>query len=207
MLGATLALGYAWLSHRLMTGAGNEVLALLVVLGPLAGFGLAGVWAGGQRVLALAGVVLLVMLAGLAQRGNGLPTQWLYLAQHAGIHLGLALWFGSTLRRGRQPLISALAERVHGDLIPAMASYTRRVTLSWVVYFAAMTVTSIGLFAAADFEVWSVLANLLTPVSAVAMFVGEYLLRYRLHPEFERVAFLEAVRAYRLHQTERSRGA
>ena len=35
---------------------------------------------------------------------------------------------------------------------------------------------------------WAVFANLLTPLALVAMFVGEYLLRYRLHPEFERAS-------------------
>ena len=28
------------------------------------------------------------------------------------------------------------------------------------------------------------------------MFVGEHLLRYRLHPEFERATMLDAIRAY-----------
>ena len=35
---------------------------------------------------------------------------------------------------------------------------------------------------------WSLLANLLTPAVVAALFVGEHLLRYRLHPEFERAA-------------------
>ena len=39
-------------------------------------------------------------------------------------------------------------------------------------------------------------ANLLTPLAMLVMFVGEYLLRYRLHPEFERATLAQAVRAY-----------
>jgi len=53
------------------------------------------------------------------------------------------------------------------------------------------------LFGFAPLAAWSLFANVLTPVSLVAMFAIEYLLRYRLHPEFDRVAFLDAVRAYR----------
>jgi hypothetical protein len=34
-------------------------------------------------------------------------------------------------------------------------------------------------------------------VAIAALFVGEHLLRYRLHPEFERVSLLDTVRAYR----------
>jgi hypothetical protein len=40
-----------------------------------------------------------------------------------------------------------------------------------------------------------VLANLLTPLLVGALFIGEYLLRYRLHPEFERTRLIDAVRA------------
>jgi hypothetical protein len=43
------------------------------------------------------------------------------------------------------------------------------------------------------------LANILTPVLTAAFFVGEYLVRYRLHPEFEHVSLLQAVQAYRSH--------
>jgi len=35
-----------------------------------------------------------------------------------------------------------------------------------------------------------------TPLAIVALFIGEYLLRYRLHPEFERATLAQAVRAY-----------
>jgi uncharacterized membrane protein len=104
---------------------------------------------------------------------------------------------------GRQPLISALAERVHGQLIPAMAVYTRRLTQAWVLYFFAVATASVLLFTSGDMEAWSLLSNVVTPVSMAIMFGGEYLLRYRLHPEFERVSLLESVRAYRAHQTER----
>lgn len=202
LLGAVLAAGYALLSHRLMTGAGASALALLVVLGPLAGLGLLGLWGSGRRGLAALGALCAAVIAGLALRGRALPVQWLYLAQHAGVHLALGLWFGATLRAGRQPLISALAQRVHGTLTPAMARYTRQVTQAWVLYFLGIVAVSLLLFAGAELRHWSLFANVLTPLSALAMFAGEYLLRYRLHPEFERVGFLEAVRAYRAHGSE-----
>ena len=60
-----------------------------------------------------------------------------------------------------------------------------------------MVALSLGLFAAAPWWWWSAFANLVTPVAAVALFVGEYLLRYRLHPEFERVTLGQALKAYR----------
>jgi uncharacterized membrane protein len=197
--GAAAALAYAAASHALMTRAQDSPWSLLIVLGPLVVLGAAAAWGAGHRALAVAAASLVLLLALQAASGHGVPSRWLYLAQHAGAHLALAAWFGSTLRRGGEPLVSALARRVHGNFTPAMARYTRNVTLAWTLYFLGMAIASLALFAAGDFARWSLLANLLTPMLTVAFFVGEYLLRYLLHPEFERVGLLRAVQAYRSH--------
>lgn len=200
LAGAAAALAYAAGSHALMTHAQDSPWSLAVVLGPLVVLGTIALWRGGQRVLALGCGVAAVLVAARAWTGGELPARWLYLAQHAGVHLALAAWFGGTLRAGAQPLVSMLAQRVHGSLTPAMAAYTRQVTLAWTLYFLAMTAASLVLFFAGDFRHWSLLANLLTPVFTVAMFVGEYLVRYRLHPEFERVSLHKAVQAWQAVQ-------
>ena len=120
----------------------------------------------------------------------------LYLAQHVGVNLFLGVGFGSTLRAGQVPLITTLARRVHRQFTPDMAIYTRKVTLAWTLYFGAISALSVVLFVAAPFDVWAVYANLLTPLSVALMFGGEYLLRYRLHPEFERASVADAIRSY-----------
>jgi uncharacterized membrane protein len=195
--GGTLA--YAAASHALMTRAQESAWSLAIILGPLAVLGAAWAWGTGRKVLAAAGLVVAVLLALQAARGTGIPSRWLYLAQHAGVHLALAAWFGSTLRAGAEPLITSLARRVHRSFTPAMARYTRQVTLAWTLYFTGMAAASLALFLAGDFAHWSLLANLLTPVLTAAFFVGEYLVRYRLHPEFERVSLQQALQAYRSH--------
>jgi len=63
-----------------------------------------------------------------------------------------------------------------------------------------MALVSLALFAGAPFAAWSVFANLLTPIGLVAMFAVEYAVRYRLHPEFERIDMATAWRAYRDHR-------
>jgi uncharacterized membrane protein len=204
--GAAAALAYAVVTHALMTHAQDSPWAVAVALGPVALLGIAALWRSGQRTVAILCAAAAVLLAAQALRGQPLPSRWLYLAQHAGIHFALALWFGSTLRAGAQPLISGFAQRVHGSLTPAMAAYTRNVTLAWTLYFLAMTATSLALFFAGDFRHWSLLANLLTPVFTASMFVAEYLLRYRLHPEFERVGFHKALQAWRGPDAGDSRG-
>ncbi|MCE3269969.1 MAG: hypothetical protein K0S57_366 [Ramlibacter sp.] len=210
---AVAALAYAAASYTLMTRAQDSAWSLAITLGPLLVVSAAWAWNAGHRMLAVAGglavVLLAVVLLGLQRAGgHGIPSRWLYLAQHAGVHLALAAWFGATLRPGDEPLVTALARRVH-DVTPAMERYTRNVTLAWTLYFIGMAVTSLALFSLGDFAHWSLLANILTPVFTVGFFVGEYLLRYRLHPEFERVSLHRALQAYRSHgarASDRSQG-
>lgn len=199
---AAAALAYAALAHQVTAHAAHSPWALLAVLGPMVALLAVGLWRGGQRLLALALGAGLLGLAWRLGQGTalGVAPQWLYLAQHAGIHIALGLFFGRSLRPGRQALISALAERVHRGLTPALAAYTRRLTAVWTGYFVAMTVTSLLLFLLAPLPVWSIFANLVTPLAVAAMFVGEHLLRYRLHPEFERISLATAIRAYAEHR-------
>ena len=182
-----------------MTRAQDSPWALAIVLGPLVVLSAAAVWSSGRRLAAVAGVLAALLLAQLAWSGHGIPSRWLYLAQHAGIHLALGIWFGSTLQRGTEPLVTALARRVHRSVTPELARYTRQVTLAWTLYFLGMTAASLALFLAGNFAHWSLLANILTPVFTAAFFVGEYLLRYWLHPDFERVSLQQALQAWRSH--------
>lgn len=214
-----LAVAYIAASHWLMTHATTSAWAALVILAPslvaIAAYG----WRVHSKLLVAACAIACVGLVGHAVIGDGrsaaattlstaslgASTPLLYLTQHVAIHLALGLVFAVTLRRGATPLISALAARVHRTLTPAMARYTRHVTEAWVLYFAAMAALSMLLYTFAPFDTWAVFANLLTPLAVGTMFIGEYLLRYRLHPEFERASLREAIAAYRAHDASRRR--
>ena len=189
--------GTYWLMTRPETTPWNAVGVLAPMLIAIA----AGSWRGGQRGLGATAALVLAWLCIEAWRGTSLSPNMLYLAQHAGIHSFLAAAFGGTLRAGRTPLITTMAARVHRELTPGMVAYTRKLTLAWVVYFILMAVVSLGLYAFARFETWALFANLLTPILLVLMFGGEYALRYRLHPEFERVDIPAMIRSYR-HTTK-----
>lgn len=203
---AAAVLGYAGLSHYLTAQAAGSAWSLLAILGPMVVLVLVGFWRSGQRWLAVALALGIAALAWRLQRGGDFDPVWLYLAQHAGIHAALGLAFGRTLRPGHQALISAMAERVHRGLPPGMGEYTRRLTGVWTAYFFGMGLTSLGLFALAPLETWSLFANVVTPLAMGALFVGEYVLRYRLHPEFERVSLVTVIRAYSEHQQRRADG-
>jgi len=199
VLAAALALaGYAVLSHVLMLVAADEPWAVLVLLGPLL-LGVSAVAVQQRHLPSL--LACMVAACGLwayvTTHESQHRIEHLYVLQHAGIHFALACVFATTLRPGAMPLISAFAARVHRTMTPALLRYTRQVTLLWSAYFGAMVLLSLGLFIAAPWWWWSVFANLVTPMTAGALFLAEYLLRYRLHPEFERATLAQAFRAYR----------
>ena len=193
---AVASLAYVLASHWLMTRAHDSPWNVVGVIAPMLVVIAIGAWGSGQRALALGAGGVVAALCLQAVLGVGVSAQALYVAQHAGFHLFLAVLFGSTLRAGRKPLITTLAERVHRVFTPAMVVYTRKVTLAWTLYFIVMAAVSLLLYAFAPFDTWALFANLLTPLAVAGMFACEFLLRYRLHPEFERTSVADAVRSY-----------
>ncbi len=104
--------------------------------------------------------------------------------------------FGHTLGARHRPLISRLAESIRGPLPPAVARYTRQVTLAWTLFFAVMAMLSTLLFLFSPIEVWSLFANLLAWPLVIAMFVIEYLVRRRVLPDERQHGILDGMRAY-----------
>jgi len=198
---ALVSVAYVLGTHWLMTRSHESAWNVVGVLTPMLAAIAVGAWRAGQRLLSAGAALLIAGLCAQAVMGVHVSAQVLYLAQHAGTHLFLAAVFGSTLRTGHTPLITTMAARVHRNFTPAMAVYTRKVTLAWTIYFIAMALVSVLLFIFARFDVWAVFANLLTPIAVVVMFGAEYLLRYRLHPEFERTSVADAIRSY-MHSTK-----
>jgi uncharacterized membrane protein len=187
---------YVLTSHWLMTRAPASEWNAVVIVGPMLALLALFAWHRGQLLLGGAAALGLVALFWLGWRGGGVAPATLYLMQHVAIHATLAAVFGMTLLPGREALITALARRVHGRLTPDMAAYSRKVTLAWAIYFVAMGSISIVLFVFTPFEVWATFANFGTPLSMALLFVAEHLLRYRLHPEFERATLGAAMRAF-----------
>jgi len=190
------AVAYVLGSHWLMTRAPASPWNAVIVVGPMLVGAAILAWQRGQRWLGAIAALATAALIVQAWRGGGLAAGSLYVGQHVAIHVLLAFVFGLTLQAGREPLVSALARRVHGGLTRPMEIYSRKVTVAWTIYFAAMAVLSLALYAFAPFDAWATFANLVTPLAMLLMFVGEYLLRYRLHPEFERATLGQAMRAY-----------
>lgn len=189
-----VSVGYITLTHWLMTEAPTSGWSVVVILTPVLSGVAIGAWRSGQRVIgALSGLLGLCVAAVL---GVSVAPRLLYLAEHVGLNLFLACVFGFSLRPGQTALITQMAARVHRNFTADMAAYTRRCTIGWTVYFIVMAAISVGLFVFAPFEAWAMFANIITPIAVVAMFGGEYLMRYRWHPDFERTTLADSVRSY-----------
>ena len=188
-------IAYQWALHSAVVAGGggptSHVLAYapLVVLAcwVLLRYRHKLVWLG--ALAAAAGMIYLMQRdpAGLAA-AYGIP--------HAAINLLLLGLFASTLGRGREPLITRLARRVHGTLTPLHEAYTRKLTVFWCVYFAVQVLVSCLLFAFAPLWVWSLFVNLLNVPLLVLAFVGEYLFRVSRFPQLPHVSIAQAVRAF-----------
>ena len=196
ILGASGVIAYLVLSHWLTVKSAGQPWAIAAFLAPAWGVALA-VAIGKRKRGAFVALLLAAPVVALVVAHGGIgDVDRLYVLEHAGIHLALFASFALTLRTGRVSLIGRVAARVHGTVTPAVIAYTRKVTVAWALYFVSMAALSVLVYLGCAWAVWSLLANVATPIAIVILFFGEHLLRYRLHPEFERATLADAVRAY-----------
>ncbi|WP_321887010.1 COG4648 family protein [Paraburkholderia bannensis] len=127
--------------------------------------------------------------------------EWGLYLEHVSFNLGMALVFGRTLAAGQTPLVSHFAAMIRGvapaALKPAIARYTRQVTLVWTVFFVAIAAVSTLLFAFASIVDWSTFANYLALPLVAAMFVAEHAVRRFAIPGEKQSGMMDAIRAYR----------
>ena len=195
--------GYAIVSHLVSTspppaGFGTALFAIAPLFVAL----LAVAWRSYRwPALAVAAAAIALLERGADLIAAHLP--YVYLLQSVSTSAALMLLFGASLRRGAEPLCTRMAAKVHGGpLPPDVARYTRRVTLAWTLFFAAMIVLSLVLFAVAPIAVWSLVANLLYMPLICAMFVIEYVIRLRVLRGHQHVSLSTTIRAWRMQSAE-----
>jgi uncharacterized membrane protein len=187
---------YAGLSHYSNSVAKTHDVGVGLALGPVLAVGLALVWRWTHLLVALlaaaAAAVLLRHYWPLLERNFPL----VYLLQEAGFYSLMAASFGLSLRPQETALCTQLADKVHGPLSAQEIRYTRQVTVAWTMFFLAITLVTIVLFATAPLRIWSLFANFFAVPLMLLMFAAEYAVRRRVLPHVQGSSMLAAVRVY-----------
>ncbi len=192
---AALVLGYALLLHLTTTRAGHDSLGALLTIAPVGLLALALAWRSNQRLLAIAAWVLAAALIAAQWRQLKAHFVWFYLLQQVGFYGLLGISFGQSLGRDRVPLCTRMALLVHGALPADALRYTRRLTMAWTLFFAAVTAILLLLFLAAPLKVWSVFANFGAVALVMLMFLVENRVRRRMLPAMAHVGVIATIRA------------
>ncbi|GAB2897685.1 hypothetical protein GCM10027046_29110 [Uliginosibacterium flavum] len=202
--GALFGAAYLWLGHQAAIANDPPLISLLIGLAPLSTSAVVLAWHSRSVWLqSLCAACLLGMLLNLDfLRSN---TAWVYYIQHAGMHTMLGIMFGRTLGKDDATALCArLSSMVYAPPLDAHhLRYARNVTVVWTLYFAGAMVISSLLFFFGPLTLWSVFANLLTPVLIGAIFVVEYLTRRAALPGLKHVSIAHSIRLYREY-SERS---
>lgn len=205
----SLFVGYIWLSHLALLTADPHNLwrqaAMLAVLAPIIGIGAWAVAALARKFAlpaltrhALAAMTVLALSAASVALWPHMLRRldWIYLAQHIASNLFLGWFFARTLFPPRVPLITTLAQTLHGPLPDKIMRYTRSATMAWSLFFAAQVLISLLIFHFLSIETWSLFANVLNWPMVAAMFIGEFLCRKIANPDFHPASMRESIAAY-----------
>jgi len=120
----------------------------------------------------------------------------IYLLQECGFYAILAAGFATSLQRGRVPLCTRLADKVHGPLSAQELRYTRRVTVAWLVFFLLNIALSVLLFEFASLRHWSLFVNFCSIPLVLLMFAAEYAVRRVVLPRAQRSGLMATLRVY-----------
>jgi uncharacterized membrane protein len=184
-------------THYAASTPGAEDFGLIAVMAPLLVIALAAAARAKQRAWLLPLWTLGCGALWLLRAPLGRHFEWGAYFEHLGFNLAMAYLFGRTLAKGRRPLCSQFAAVVHGTLTPAIAHYSRQITVAWTMFFLMIAGVSTLLFVASPVVVWSTFANYMTLPLAAAMFVGEHAWRRVALPNVQRPSMMATARAYR----------
>jgi uncharacterized membrane protein len=199
-LAGALAIGYAVLAHVSNAVPGNGGLGLVLAAGPLWLIALTMAWRSDGRVIGLIGCGVTALLIFLLRDELEQHYPWIYLAQQMGVYGVLGLMFGRSLLGGRVPLCTQFALAVHGSLPPEARDYSRRVTIAWTMFFAAMVLTLLILFFTAPLAVWSAFDNFCSVPLVALMFIVEHWIRRHALPTLPRTSLQATIRAFTAHR-------
>jgi len=191
-----LLVAYSGLSHYSNSEPQAQNLGAALALAPMLTIGLVLTWRWSGLLSALvcaaAAALLLRSEWPLFTRNFSL----VYLLQQCGFCAIMAAGFARSLIKGRVPLCTQLADKLHGPLNAQALRYTRRVTLAWAVFFLLNMAVTFLLYVFAPLRIWSLFVNFCSAPLILLMFVAEYAVRRRVLPKVQRSGLLDTLRVY-----------
>jgi len=191
------AAGFLAVAYLSSTGALPPLLAVGVALAPLLAGAVALSWRSRLRWPVMLAALALVGAAALHRDRLSQHISALWFIQHAACNGLLAIYFGRTLRPGEVPLVTRIARAVLPSMSPAVAQYSRGVTMAWTVFFITMMLLSVGLYFGSSTAVWSTFATLVSGPLVVLMFVLEFAVRRRTVPADQCGTIAQSVAGFR----------
>jgi uncharacterized membrane protein len=187
---------YSGLSHFSNSAPRAQDLGAGLALAPMLtiGFILIWRWSGPLPALLAAAAAAFIL-----RRYWPLFTQnfsIVYLIQQCGFYAIMALGFARSMLKGRVPLCTQLADKVHGPLTALELRYTRSVTAAWVLFFLLNIAVTFLLFEFTPLRIWSLFVNFCALPLVLLMFVAEYAVRRRVLPQVQRNGLLATLRVY-----------
>jgi len=189
-------IAYSVLSHYSNLNPQAHDLRTLLALAPMLTLGLVLLWRGSGAVIALLGAAATAFLLRAFWPLFAQNFSIVYLVQQVGFYSIMAFTFGRSLRKGRVPLCTQLADRVHGPLSALELRYTRSVTVAWVIFFLCNVAANFLLFEFAPLRLWSLFVNFCALPLILLMFVAEYAVRRRVLPKVQRNGLIATLRVY-----------
>ncbi len=187
---------YALLSHYSNSHPRAQDLGAVLALAPILALGIALVW----RLSGLLWAALVAAAASLLLREYwplfAQNFSFVMLIQQCGFYAIMAFSFGRSLSKGRVPLCTQFADKIHGPLGAAELRYTRAVTVAWVVFFLLNIAVTLLLFRFAPSRIWSLFVNFLSAPLLLLMFAAEYAVRRRALPQVPRSGLIATLRVY-----------
>ncbi|MCP3712533.1 hypothetical protein M3I54_37405 [Paraburkholderia sp. CNPSo 3274] len=197
-LGVALVAAWQIGAHYAVATPGAHGFGLAMALVPPLAIALAAAARSPRRVWLLPLWALVVLALWFMRTPLAFHFEWGLYLEHVSFNLAMALLFGRTLAAGRVPLCTQFASMIHGGaLTPAVARYTRQITLAWTLFFIAIAGVSTLMFAVAPIVAWSTFANYLALPLVAVMFVAEHACRRFVLPGEPNAGMLDAIRAYR----------
>ncbi|MGH8661617.1 MAG: hypothetical protein ACREUB_07605 [Burkholderiales bacterium] len=189
-------IAYQYLVHTSVSSTHTGALYPILLWLPLAALALWVLVRSSNKPAWLAALAAAGIAVYLAEHQERLGLAAVSGISHAAAYLFLLWYFGRTLMRERESLITRYARRVHGALPPDLELFTRRLTAAWCVFFAAQLIASGLLLAFAPLEAWSFFINLLNFPLVAFMFSGQFVYRMVRHPDWPRASIWQAVEAF-----------